>query len=230
MADAVGSMLSKIPLFAGLTPEQLDPLNDAVRRFSLKEGEVLFQKGEASDAMYLLETGSLRVFIHGPGGREVVLDILEPGDAVGEMGLIDGGPRSAYVQAAADCELLALDRKPFMDYLSEHADIAIRMMVYLVARQRQLVLQAETFTANDSSARLAHTLLFLAEKDGRIEPGLVTSSLRKKDLAAAVGTSEEWVTRTLTEWSHDGIIGMTGARRLLIHDVEALKALSHRDD
>jgi CRP-like cAMP-binding protein len=91
------------------------------------------------------------------------------------------------------------------------------------------VLQNEVVTVSSSATRLAHTLLFLAEKDGRIEPGLVTNTLNKKDIAAAIGTSEEWVEQMLAEWAREGIIGITGSRRLLLHDVEALRALSQRD-
>jgi len=101
-------------------------------------------------------------------------------------------------------------------------------MANMSARLRQTGLQTESLSASDSQARLAQAILFLAERDGEVTAGLATSVLNKKDIAATIGTSEEWVNRTLSDWSRDGIIGITGGRRLLLHDVDALRALSGR--
>jgi CRP-like cAMP-binding protein len=230
MEKTIESRLALIPLFAGLSPDQLAPLSSATRAVSLKEGELLCKQGEPGDTMYLIDEGRLKVYIQGTDNKEVVLDILGPDDVIGELALLDGQPRSAYAQALSDCELLALDRAPFLQHLRQYPATAIHLLTYLSMRLRQTVLQAESLAVNDSVGRLAHVILFLAERDGEIEPGVVTSALRKKDLAAAIGCSEEWVTRMLQEWSRDGIIGMTGPRRLILHDVAALKALSHRED
>ncbi len=230
MSDITADCLAAIPLFRGLSAEALAPLCETMRRFNLRRGEMLFQKGEPGNSMILIEEGKLKVYTLGEGERQVVLDILGPNDVLGEMALLDGKPRSAYAQAEEDCVLLALDREPFLAHLQTHPETAIHLLSYLSERMRQMVLQAESLPVNDSSARLAHVLLFLAERDGEVERGLITSTLRKKDLAAAIGTSEEWVTHKLNEWSHDGIIGMPSSRRLLLHDVETLRRLSRGED
>ncbi len=165
------------------------------------------------------------MFAHGPNDQDVLLDIVGQGQVIGELSLLDGKPRSASVQALEESHLLALDREPFMAYLHQSAETAIRLLIHLVEMLRQRVLETETSNEINSQARLAHTLLFLAERDGRIEPGVVTSTLRKKTLAAATGASEEWVSQMLNDWCREGVIGMTGTRRLLLHDVDALRAL-----
>jgi CRP/FNR family cyclic AMP-dependent transcriptional regulator len=217
--------LSLIPLFAGLTPEELEPLQALTRRVAVKEGQVLFTQGDPGETLYLIETGRLKVYTLDTEGQEVVLDIMGPDDVIGELALLDGQPRSATVEALSECDLLAIDREPFLAHLMQHPETALRLMEYLTRNLRQRVFHAETLALSHSAARLAHVLLFLAERDGRVEPGLVTATLNQKDLAAAVGTSEEWVHNMLAEWCRDGIIGMTGSRRLILHDVEALRAL-----
>jgi CRP/FNR family cyclic AMP-dependent transcriptional regulator len=222
--------LEVIPLFTGLKREALEPLCAGAHRVTLSAGEILFQQGDPGETMYLIEEGRVTVYTHGADNQEIVLDILGPDQVIGELALLDGKPRSATVRALTDCQLLALDRGPFMAHLRQNPETAIHLLDYLSGNLRQRVLQAEAASVSDSTARLAQVLLFLAERNGAIEPGLVTSALHIKDLAAAIGTSEEWVSQMLNEWCRDGIIGMTGPRRLLLHHVEALKVLSRRDD
>jgi CRP/FNR family cyclic AMP-dependent transcriptional regulator len=230
MPEVTVETLKLVPLFAGLDDAALGQLASSTRRMTLREGDVLFKEGEAGETLCVVEDGCLKVFVHGLDDQEIVLDLVGPDGVIGELALLDGQPRSATVQALSASTLLALDREPFLTHLYQHAETAIHLLRVISHSLRQRVLEAETSSESDSSARLAHTLLFLAEKDGRIEPGLVTSTLRTKHLAAAVGTSEEWVKQTLHEWCREGIIGMTGSRRLLLHDVEALKTLSGWED
>lgn len=230
MADSIESRLASIPLLAGLSPKELAPLRDVVRRLNLNRGEMLFRQGEPGTTMYLLEQGSLKVYTVGPQGEETVLDDLESGDVLGELSLLDGQPRSTFAQATSDSELLALDRGPFMEHLRRHPETAITMLTNLSVRVRQTAVQPQTVSAGDGEARLAQVLLFLAERNGTIETGLVTSTLNQKNLAEAIGASEEWVSQMLDEWCRLGIIGMTGSRRLLLHDVQALEELCNRDE
>lgn len=228
MSDELVQVLAGIPLFAGIEIDELEELGATMRQVSLRENEMLFEQGQPGETMYVIQEGELKVFTLGAGGREMVLDILGPNDVLGELSLLDGKARSAYARATTDCTLLALDRGPFVDHLRRHPETSIRLLSHLSSRLRQTALQGEALAHSDSQARLAQAILFLAERDGEVTPGLATSTLNKKDLAAAIGTSEEWVNRTLSDWSRDGIIGITGGRRLLLHDVEAVRALSNR--
>jgi CRP/FNR family transcriptional regulator, cyclic AMP receptor protein len=228
MSDELVQALARIPLFAGVDPDELEALSATMNQVTLRENEMLYEQGQTGETMYLIAEGELKVFTLGVGGREVVLDILSANDVLGELSLLDGKARSAYARATTDCVLMALDRGPFLDHLCQHPETAIRLMANMGTRLRQTILQTESLSVSDSQARLAQAILFLAERDGEVSPGLATSILNKKDLAATIGTSEEWVNRTLSDWSRDGIIGITGGRRLLLHDVDAVRALSAR--
>ena len=221
--------LALIPLLSGLSPESLKLFAREMRVDTVKEGERVFSQGDQGDTLYLIESGRVRVFGGVPGGEEVVLDILGPGDVLGELALLDGETRSASVEALSNCTLLALDRDTFWEHLRAHPETAIQMLTVLSQRLRQTVLQAEAVSANSSTERLAHVLLFLAEKDGKIEPGVLTTTLCIPDVAATIGTSEDWAEQMLGEWHRDGIIGLTGRRRLILHDVAALRALANID-
>lgn len=229
MSEITVKTLAAIPLFAGLNESALAPLVAAARHVTLNAGDVLCTQGEPGETMFLVLDGRLKIFIQGPDEKEIVLDIAGPDNVIGELSLIDGQPRSASIQALTECSLLALDRDPFMQHLAQNALTTLHMLHYLATIMRQRVLENEVVMTSSSVTRLAQTLLFLAERDGRVEQGLITNRLNQKNLASAIGTSEEWVAQMLAEWCREGIIGMTGARRLLLHDVDALRALSHCD-
>ncbi|MCD4686973.1 MAG: Crp/Fnr family transcriptional regulator [Anaerolineae bacterium] len=230
MSEITAETLAAIPLFAGLDESALAPLVAAARQVTLGAGEILCKQGAPGSTMFMVLDGRLKVFIQGPDEQEIVLDIAGPDNVIGELSLIDGQPRSATIEALSDCTLLALDRDPFMQHLAQNALTALHLLHYLTTIMRQRVLENEVVLTSSSATRLAQTLLFLAERDGRVAQGLITNRLNQKDLAAAIGTSEEWVAQMLAEWCREGIIGMTGARRLLLHDVDALRALSQHDD
>jgi len=230
MAEGQIDCLQAVPLFRGLSPEALAPVCDTLRSFTLKQGEFLFRKGDSGNSMFIVESGKLRVYTLGESERHVLLDLLGPGDVLGELYLLDGRPRTAYAQAETDCVLWALDRAPFLAHVQSHPETAIQLLGNLSARLRQTVVQAESLALRGSASRLAQVVLFLADRDGEPQTGLVTSRLNRRDLAAAIGTSEEWVIQMLNEWSLEGIIGMTGPRRLLLHDVEALQRLAQQDE
>jgi len=230
MSEGDEDRLSQIPLFAGLSPDELRLLAQAARHVVLEAGDMLFEQGDAGSTLYMIAEGRLRLFIRQDGNEELAVDVLGPGEVVGELSLFDPEPHKVSAQAEIETEVLALDRKAFLKFLRQYPEASVHMMKYLSERLRDTAPSARVHVGEGTPARLAHVLLFLADHDGDIQPGLVTSTLRKKDLADAIGTSEEWVAQMLEAWSQEGIIGMTGPRRLILHDVEALKALANRDD
>jgi len=108
-----------------------DLFRDDPRMLALRAGTELFHQGEASDLMYVLVKGEALVKV---GQREV--ERLEPGAVVGEMALIDKGPRSATVQAVTDCEFCCIDEKRFKFLVTETPGFAISVMRVLSDRLR----------------------------------------------------------------------------------------------
>jgi CRP-like cAMP-binding protein len=103
-------LLRSLPLFAGLEPAGLGGL---VAACNLETGEQLWQQGESGDALYVVETGSLEVARRLPGRRELTLATVGPGDVLGELALLDSGPRTAGVRALEPARLLRIGRAEF---------------------------------------------------------------------------------------------------------------------
>ncbi len=128
--------LSRIPLFARLDAAGNEALLALMTRQSVEAGEPVFWFGDRGDTLYIVEDGRAEVTAPDARGGHVRLDTLGPGGVFGELGLIDGGPRSATVRALTDCSLLALPREPFHAFLRQHPDVAIDMLQVLGARLR----------------------------------------------------------------------------------------------
>jgi len=104
---------------------------DDPRLLALRAGDELFRQGEPADLMYVLTTGEARILV---GQREV--ERLLPGAIVGEMALIDRGPRSATVEAVTDCEFVCVDEKRFKFLVTETPGFALGIMKVLADRLR----------------------------------------------------------------------------------------------
>ena len=114
--------LVALPLLAGLDAVTRRALADACRTRRLAAGEVLFRAGDEADAVYFVQSGSLVAYLDAADGHREAVGRIGAGEAVGEMALITGKPRSTHVAALRDARLLALSRDDFERILAHHPD------------------------------------------------------------------------------------------------------------
>jgi CRP-like cAMP-binding protein len=131
------TFLKQLPLLGTLPDETLAKLAERLETVSLGENEVLFRKGDAGSSLYIIETGWVKIVTKDEKGEELVLNQCGPGQAIGEMSLIDQDPRSASVIAASpSVVMLELDRDGFLEVMEEHPEVALAVMRYLSGRMR----------------------------------------------------------------------------------------------
>ena len=152
-------LIRRVPLFALLTHDQAQAVADAVVKRRFKRGEIIVEQGEKSNALFILLTGRARVLTSDKRGREVILAMLQPGDYVGEMSLIDNEPHSATVRAEVQTDMLILGRAEFARCLPENARLSYAIMRGLVQRLRQADRQIESLALIDVYGRVARALL-----------------------------------------------------------------------
>ena len=130
--------LAKVDLFKEVKGEALERLAGQVRIVALGEGEVFFGEDEPSDGLYIMKSGMAKVtkWATGSEGVGAVLSILRQGNSFGEIGLIDGLPRSAGVSAMGPVECYFLPRAEFLSALEESPEIALGMLPALAAMVR----------------------------------------------------------------------------------------------
>jgi len=108
----VGAGLPALP--PQIADELLRTIADAGAACTFDAGQMVFRSGDPGDCVYSVLSGALRVFIEMDSGSIVELGQLGPGDSFGEVALLDGGPRSATVQALTPCQLFSLSREAFL--------------------------------------------------------------------------------------------------------------------
>jgi CRP/FNR family cyclic AMP-dependent transcriptional regulator len=129
--------LRSVPLFASLDDDAATNLRNLLTSKQVTSGEQLFHKGDSGDAMYLIESGRVRISIRDEDGKEVTLAELAQGDFFGEMALIDGRRRSADARVFEDASLAVLSRKAFLSFVRSSPDVALVMLSALTDRLRR---------------------------------------------------------------------------------------------
>src|SRR5438046_9285294 len=128
--------LRQVPLFGSLDDSAAKQLCELLETLDCEAHKVLFRVGDAGDAMYLIESGKVRICVQATDGHEVTLTELGRGDFFGEMALLDGKRRSADAVVAEDARLAVLSRKHFLSFLRSSPNVALELLTALANRLR----------------------------------------------------------------------------------------------
>jgi CRP/FNR family cyclic AMP-dependent transcriptional regulator len=214
MATTVSTaVLKAVPLFATLPEEQLRMLTTMVTRRSATRNTTIMSSGDATDSLYIVLSGRLKVMMSDSEGKEVILAILGPGEFFGEMGLIDDEPRSASVVSIEPCELLSIAKRDFKRVIAENSEMAMAVMRGLVRRLREADRKIGSLALLDVYGRVARLLLDMAENVNGEK--IVTKRLPKQDIAKMIGASREMVSRVMKDLQTGGYIEMRGSNIVL---------------
>jgi CRP/FNR family cyclic AMP-dependent transcriptional regulator len=144
--------LARIPLFHRLEPHELEHLAEDVEQVNYKAGEIIFHEYDKGDALYVVEEGSVRIWVTDEDVQQVTLTELNPGQFFGELSVLDRGQRSSSASAIVDTHLHRLSSDSFQKFLMTHPDCAIDVICEIGARLRQtnlLVAQRASRNVNE---------------------------------------------------------------------------------
>jgi CRP-like cAMP-binding protein len=208
---------------AGLEPEAAAELRRLGSRRRYPAGTTLFLEGDPAHEALVLLAGEVKVSVGSAEGREVILDVYEPGSLLGELSVIDGKPRSATVSALSPVEVLVVAAGLFNEFLDRNPKVLRRLLIEVVDRLRTRVRHQLEFGAGDALGRVCARLVELADRQGKPKNGLVVESpVSQADLAAWTGLSREAVVKALRALRQLGWIENRG-RTIAIRDIERLR-------
>lgn len=150
------ALLRGVPLFAALDDAAVEELCGYLHLVELKAGSNLFRVGDAGDAMYIIESGRIRITVTDADGREVILASLGHGDFFGEIAMLDGHGRSADASVTEDSRLAALTRENFLNFVSSDSRIVLEMLSAITRRLRRtddLLRHRVSRNANEEDAK-----------------------------------------------------------------------------
>lgn len=214
-------MLQGSPLFRGLAPATLDRITALAAQRSYRRGEILFSAGDAGDALFGVVSGRIRISTGNADGREIFLNIMEPGDTFGEIALLDGGPRTATATAIDASELVSLRREPLFGLLEKEPRTALELLRLCGERLRWTSGLLEDAALLDAPARLAKRLLSLCKLHGEDAAGGRAVKISQEELANFLGVTRQAVNGQLQEWKAKGWVGL-GRGTVVLHDAAAL--------
>jgi CRP/FNR family cyclic AMP-dependent transcriptional regulator len=220
-ADA-RSLLAGTSLFADASSEALAPVAAASRERTLVRGDVLFQEGDAPDALYVVVRGRVAIAMASPiDRRESVVALMEAGDLFGEMGLLDDGPRSALARALEPSAVIEVPFEPVRELFTSEPSLLWNVVRLLAGRLRVMdeVLADSVFL--DVTGRTAKRLLELAgDSDEFALP------VTQEELAGMVGASRERVNKSIATFVKLGWLEQNErSYRILRRDQLELRAL-----
>ena len=215
-------IIERNSLFRGLPRETRAHIAALATRRQYEEGAIIFMRGDAGDSLCGVATGRVRISTTGQGGKEVFLNIMEPGDAFGEIALLDGSPRTATATAMARTELIVIPRDAFSALLQSQPQLAAHLIQLLCKRVRWTAELMEDTALLSVPARLAKRLLSLASALGREPRRGARISLSQEELAQFLGLSRQIVNQHLQTWRAKSWISI-GRGSVTLEDVGALE-------
>lgn len=228
MADErnVASSLVAVPLFSGLSAEEVRLLAARFVRRRYSQGELLFSEGDPCKGLHIIDSGRLRIFKSSASGREQVLAVEGPGGSVAELPVFDGGAYPASVSAVEDSQILFISRQDLRQFCLEHPEVALKMLAVVGARLRRLVGIIEELSFTTVRQRLVAALVRLAQTEGHAADGGIAFTLpgTHQELAHQLGTVRELVSRNLMRLQAEGLL-QVDARSIVVRDLPGLTAI-----
>ncbi|MEE8278186.1 MAG: Crp/Fnr family transcriptional regulator [Thermoanaerobaculia bacterium] len=217
--------LTSIPLFAGLSEENLTEMNQLLHKRKFPAGKNIMTVDQPGETVYLLLNGSVKIYVDQLDGSEVILAFLGPGATFGELSLVDSLGRSASVVTLEDCNCLAMDRSSFHRCLKSVPDLSYNLVRLLSQRLRLANEQIQALSTLDVRGRVARQLVAFAEQYGQpAEADGIRIPLRltQTDVAALVGASRERVNQVIVDFKGSGFITVDPSHYFTVLDQDAL--------
>ena len=211
--------LPSIGLFDGLGRTHLVWLASVSQRRTLKRGEILFERGQPAESLYVLLTGHIKLGIASDVGQEKILEFLGSGDVFGECVLLPGHRWIATAQALLPCRLLVFGKQELEEAVQKIPGLALRLLSSVSSRLEGLLCDIESATFRTAAQRVAEYVL----RQPRVG-NQARLQFHKRAIASKLGLQPETFSRSLKQLVADGLITVQGPR-IVIHDQSALEAI-----
>jgi CRP-like cAMP-binding protein len=206
----VGALTS----FAGLSDEAVADLAASAQLIAVPSGQALFRQGEPAGRYFVLADGRVRLTQVTPDGQQVVVRFITPGEGIGIVAAIVGGPYPLTAEAVEAALAFSWDGPVYKELMERHAGLGARTMQMLAQRVQEFQDRSRELATERVERRLARALLRLASQSGRRigDTILIELPISRQDIAEMSGTTVFSASRVLAAWSGAGIVAATRLR------------------
>ena len=221
--EETAGLLARVGVFSELGRPELEQVAEVAVPRSFAAGDVVFREGDESNTAYVVRSGHARAIRQHSDGRILTLANFGPGEVFGELAMFDSDRRSATIEAIDQLDLLAILSADMQRLMREHPDIAVKLVVTLGRRLREVNDRLTRQSFQTVQSRVA-TVLSELVRDARSEGAgendvLITAT--QAEVAQLAGSSRESASRFLATLERAGIITQ-GRGKLTVHDPGAL--------
>ena len=217
--------MDELPGFRTLPPAERTLVRNATREIALAKGALAFSQGQPSTWVWAVRVGLVLIVKSGPGGREIVLEVIPPGELFGAVVALEDRPYPASAIAAEASTVWRVPSALVREVCQRHPTLRSAILALVTTRLRSAHERLQSVALEPVEQRLARMLLALAPKIGRTEDGVTVLPVTRQELADMVGTTVETAIRITSKWHKAGVV--TSARSALaVADPAALRALA----
>ncbi len=218
----VPAFLVRLPLFCEMSSEEIERIAQGTRELHLVRGNVLFQRGDASNGFYVVIHGQIKLALTSPQGIEKVVDLLGPGQSFGEAVMFMGKPYPVYAQALTDSLALHINKNVIVGGIDSDPAFCRKMLAGLSTRLHRLIQNVESLSLRSSAQRVIDYLLHDLEKIKEGKDIHISLSANKNVIASNLNITPETFSRILHNLSDAGLIKVEG-KDVCIRDVAKLR-------
>jgi CRP/FNR family cyclic AMP-dependent transcriptional regulator len=197
MQQEIFSALKKISFLANLPDETLNTLVAKAKSAKFPKQATIITEGDETSSLYIILSGKVRVYSSDDKSKEVTLLIQEAGSHFGELALLSDEPRSATVETLEKTVCGIISKSDFLNWLSQHPDVAIALLGVLSEKIRYLTEKVKQMALSNVYERTIKVLYEMAKKEGDIF--VIQNRPTQQELATMVGASREMINKIMHE-------------------------------
>lgn len=200
--------IQKVPLFSGVSPQDLGELARQFVEEKVAKSAYVFLQGDPPDWFYLLAAGEIRIVSHSQSGKDLILEIVSPGDPFGAVAVLNKFTYPASAQAVVPSTVIKLPSKTLFGFIEKHPHVAMNALSFTGERLRKAHRMMKEIAIERVERRMAYALLTLMDRTGEANPKGIRLDLTitRQDLASMVGTTVETAIRVMSRFTKQKII------------------------
>ena len=198
----------RVQIFSGLESEEMTRIATHARSLRKTRGEFIYIAGDRADFVYILKRGRVKLSVLAETGREIAIDIIQPGEIFGEFALVDESLRSNMVQALDEVLMWVFSKHDFTKLLTTQPKLALSYIKLVGDRRRRMEKKLSDITSKAVSARICELLheLSTMSNDVQTVPNDYLVPLTHQDVASLIGAARQTTTTVLNDLERRGII------------------------
>lgn len=195
-------------LFRRVSPEDRERVTSVATLRDYDRGEHVFSEGDPSEFFYIVVTGRVKVYKHGPDGHDIILEMFGPGEPLGAVAVYESRAFPASATPLEPTTCILIPRRSFFELLERHPSLVRGLLGSLSLRLVELTTRLAEIGGGRVDARLARLFLRLADQLGRPERGgtFIPLFLTRQELADLIGTRIETTIRIMSRWGKEDVL------------------------